>query len=113
MRYCFALAIVAATVPLVVHAADEPSVRARVNVVLDQNAAADPINGRLYLFLSQRGGEPMRGPDWFRPEPFFRLDVEDFRPGETRDHRRSRGRFPRGAEQAAGRQIPGTGDSRS
>jgi hypothetical protein len=56
----------------------------RFEITFDREIATQPIDGRLYLFLSQRGGQPMRGPDWFRPEPFARLDVTNFRPGETR-----------------------------
>src|SRR5687767_14648159 len=56
----------------------------RFEITLDPQIASQPIDGCLYLFLSQRGGQPMRGPDWFRPEPFARLDVTNFRPGETR-----------------------------
>src|SRR5688500_16568261 len=56
----------------------------RFEITLDPQIASKPIDGRLYLFLSQRGGQPMRGPDWFRPEPFARLDVTNFRPGDTR-----------------------------
>jgi len=42
------------------------------------------VSGRLYVFLSQRDGEPMQGPNWFRPEPFFAVDVRDVEPGATR-----------------------------
>ena len=43
------------------------------------------VSGRLYVFLSQRdAGEPMRGPSWFQPEPFFAVDVRDVQPGESR-----------------------------
>jgi pimeloyl-ACP methyl ester carboxylesterase len=84
MRCCWlALALLGATVPDDARA-DEQSSGARIEVTLDQNVAPTPIDGRLYVFLSQRGGEPIRGPDWFRPEPFFRLDVNDFKPGEFR-----------------------------
>jgi pimeloyl-ACP methyl ester carboxylesterase len=57
---------------------------AEFEVTLDPHVAARPISGRLYVFLSQRGtAEPRFGPDWFHPEPFFRIDVQDFRPGTT------------------------------
>ena len=40
------------------------------------------VSGRLYVFLSQRElREPMRGPSWFQPEPFFAVDVHDVAPG--------------------------------
>ncbi len=56
---------------------------ARFEISLPKSTAA-PIDGRLFLFLSRRSAAPMNGPDWFRPEPFFRLDVKNFKPGETR-----------------------------
>jgi S-formylglutathione hydrolase FrmB len=77
------LALVAAAAPLNARAVDQ-NAPARIEITLDQGVAPAPIDGRLYVFLSQRAGEPMRGPDWFRPEPFFRLDVSDFEPEETR-----------------------------
>ena len=40
------------------------------------------VSGRLYVFLSQREvREPMRGPSWFQPEPFFAVDVRNVAPG--------------------------------
>ncbi len=54
-------------------------------VTLDPSLTDDPINGRLYVFLSTRSrGELRFGPNWFNPEPFFGLDVKDFRPGDKR-----------------------------
>jgi pimeloyl-ACP methyl ester carboxylesterase len=63
--------------------ADGPSAPPRLEITLDPAAADTAVDGRLYLFLSQRAGEPMRGPDWFNPEPFFRLDVKRFEPGHS------------------------------
>lgn len=40
--------------------------------------------GELYLFLSRRVERPIEGPNWFAPEPFYRLDVAGWRPGESR-----------------------------
>jgi S-formylglutathione hydrolase FrmB len=54
-------------------------------VRLDTAVAEAPITGRLYVFLSRRTrGEPRFGPNWFRPEPFFGLDVTAFAPGTSR-----------------------------
>lgn len=53
-------------------------------VTLSEHVAAEPVTGRLYVFLSQhQRGEPMRGPHWYQPEPFFALDVDDVAPGES------------------------------
>ena len=43
-----------------------------------------PLSGRLYVFLSQREAPPpMRGPNWFAPEPFFALELRDFHSGDS------------------------------
>jgi Putative esterase len=43
-----------------------------------------PIKGRVYVFLGPDGSgvEPRSGPDWFRPQPFFAVNVENWKPGE-------------------------------
>jgi S-formylglutathione hydrolase FrmB len=66
-----------------------PSARAAetvaFDVTLDRAASDAAIDGRLFVFLSQRGGaEPRFGPNWFNTEPFFGLDVKRFEPGQTR-----------------------------
>ncbi len=62
---------------------------AYAEVQLDEQAAlaatgGQPVTGRVFLFVSQRSAkEPRFGPDWFSPEPFFRIDVHDFQPGQV------------------------------
>lgn len=70
--------------PCALSAEREVATRAGFEIALDREVTSQPISGSLYLFLTERGGTPMGGPDWFRPEPFFRLDVQGFKPGETR-----------------------------
>ena len=66
-------------------AASAPAEPLTFRVTLDQSVAHEPISGRLYLFLStQTRGEPRFGPNWFNPEPFFALDVQNLRPGASR-----------------------------
>ncbi|HET6882722.1 MAG TPA: hypothetical protein VFI31_21320, partial [Pirellulales bacterium] len=56
-----------------------------VNVTLDQRVVQQPLSGRLFVFCSRdTSREPRMGPDWFKPEPFFALDVLNFKPGLTR-----------------------------
>jgi pimeloyl-ACP methyl ester carboxylesterase len=56
-----------------------------VNVTLDAGAAEQPLSGRLFVYCSRKmAGEPRLGPDWFAPEPFFALDISNFKPGLTR-----------------------------
>lgn len=52
---------------------------------LPEQGGQRAASGRLYVFLSQRDvGQPISGPNWFHPEPFFGVDVRDVGPGETR-----------------------------
>jgi hypothetical protein len=45
---------------------------------------SDPINGRVYVLLGSNlsNTEPRFGPDWFQPQPFFAVNVENWKPGE-------------------------------
>jgi S-formylglutathione hydrolase FrmB len=52
-------------------------------VSLSETARREPYSGRVYLFFSKEGNkEPRQGPDWFHPEPFVALYVENWKPGE-------------------------------
>ena len=46
--------------------------------------SAAPVTGRVYVFLGsdRSSAEPRLGPDWFRPRPFFAVDVKGWKPGE-------------------------------
>ena len=80
--WCLAVAVVlfscisanmllaADTPQIVVKLSDTPEVR---------KVANEPITGRIYVLLTKKPlGSPMRGPDWFHPEPFFGMDVTKF-----------------------------------
>ncbi|MBL8825481.1 MAG: hypothetical protein JNM18_00760 [Planctomycetaceae bacterium] len=55
----------------------------RVIVQLDRDASQQAVSGRLFVFFSQQNQiEPRRGPNWFKPEPFFARDVKDLQPGK-------------------------------
>jgi hypothetical protein len=43
-----------------------------------------PVSGRVYVFLGpdRSSAEPRLGPDWFRPQPFFAVDVTNWKPGD-------------------------------
>lgn len=65
------------------------------DVKLDAGIVQQPSDGRLFVFLSQRGlGEPRLGPNWFQPEPFAGIDVKQFAPGEQRTVDSSADAFP-------------------
>src|SRR4051812_41812747 len=54
-------------------------------ITLAKDAAAAPCSGRLFVMLAQPGkGEPRFGPGWFDPQPFYAIDVKDWRPGTSR-----------------------------
>lgn len=77
----FAIAIVL-VLPVLTASKVDAAVTFRVTMPEDAKAAKLP--GRLYVMLSQRGErEPRFGPNWFAPEPFFGLDVEAPRPGDS------------------------------
>jgi hypothetical protein len=42
----------------------------------------DSFTGRMYVMLSTGRQEPRFGPNWFRPQPFFAVDVKDLKPGD-------------------------------
>lgn len=75
------------TLPCLICCLLAASVRAelRFEVTLDPGLARSPITGRLLVLLTEKGdAEPRMGPSWYKPEPFFGLDVVDVQPGETR-----------------------------
>jgi hypothetical protein len=78
---------------------------AEFEVSLDPHVASQPITGRLYVFLAQGQfpGEPRFGPDWFSPQPFFRIDVMDFRPGISQTIGDSAASFPDKLSKLSGR----------
>jgi S-formylglutathione hydrolase FrmB len=53
-------------------------------VTFDKAVSPAPFTGRVYVMLSkQRLNQPPSGPNWFQPEPFFAVDVKDWKPGEA------------------------------
>ena len=54
-------------------------------VTVAPNLLPAPAKGRLYIFLipGESRAEPRLGPNWFRPQPFYAVDVEGWKPGQT------------------------------
>ncbi len=52
-------------------------------VTLNAELTDEPVTGRVLVFLSRRNDEPMNGPNWFSPEPFYGINVEDLAPGDS------------------------------
>ncbi len=80
--------IIAATMLLITGAATtclaqlQKSAPHEFKVKLADSVAKEPITGRLYLFFTAREqGEPMNGPNWFGPEPFYAKEVTGLAPG--------------------------------
>ena len=52
------------------------------HVTFERTVMAAPFSGRVYVMLSAaKTGEPRMRVNWFSPEPFFALDVKDWKPG--------------------------------
>src|SRR5262245_8287298 len=62
----------------------EPAKPLEFVLTFDRAISAEPFTGRVLVMLSeQANAEPRFGPDWFSPQPFFALDVKDWKPGEN------------------------------
>jgi hypothetical protein len=67
-------------------AQNAPGLRFVVTLPRDDAATRQASSGRLFVFLSTRQrGEPRRGPNWFKPDPFFALEVRDWQRGDARE----------------------------
>jgi hypothetical protein len=50
----------------------------------DPAASKEPFTGRVYVILSKKPVATLpSGPNWFHPEPFFAVDVKNWKPGEV------------------------------
>jgi S-formylglutathione hydrolase FrmB len=55
------------------------------HLTFDRAISSQPFTGRVYVMLSRQAVQDLRsGPNWFRPDPFFALDVKDWEPGRPR-----------------------------
>lgn len=52
----------------------------KFTVSRSQNVHPSPFTGRVYLMLgTERDRAPKNGPNWFNPQPFFAIDVENWK----------------------------------
>ena len=59
---------------------DEPVVEVQV----EPGLLKEPRDGRLYvLFSKSLAREPRQGPSWFRPEPFYGIQLKAVQDGKT------------------------------
>jgi S-formylglutathione hydrolase FrmB len=65
-------------------------------ITCDPAIHAQPITARVYVMLGPALGlqEPRRGPNWFRPQPFFAVEARDWKPGEPLEMGESAVGFP-------------------
>ena len=69
-------------VPMTAPADNAPPRPLEFRVVFDKAVSAEPFTGRVYILLSAKEPKELAaGPNWFKPEPFFAVDVKDWRPG--------------------------------
>jgi len=54
-----------------------------VSVRLSPDVADAPLSGRLFVLFSRQQRSPIKGPNWFSPEPFAAMDVKQWKPGQT------------------------------
>ena len=47
-------------------------------VITHNGSVGEELSGRVYIMLSRKKVPLLGGPDWFNPEPFFALDVENW-----------------------------------
>ena len=68
-------------------------------VTVCANTLPAPAKGRLYVFLipGESRSEPRLGPNWFQPQPFYAVDVDGWKPGQTLSDRLERASVPRPA----------------
>lgn len=55
-------------------AADQPIFK----ITCNPEISTEPYSGRVYIFFARGESQPRFGPNWFRPEPFLSLDVENW-----------------------------------
>lgn len=66
-------------------AVDAQSRPLEFRLTFDRSACREPFTGRVFVLLTKKdpGSSLPTSPNWFRPEPFFALDVKGWKPGET------------------------------
>lgn len=54
-------------------------------VSYDERVNSGPISARVYVMIGPASGsqEPRKKIDWFKPQPFFAVDANDWKPGES------------------------------
>ncbi len=68
-------------IPLETKAADSKPLEFRLTY--DNKVSNTPFTGRVYVLLSQQAVRQLpAGPNWFKPDPFFALDVKDWKAGD-------------------------------
>jgi hypothetical protein len=51
--------------------------------ITHDGAVGESLDGRVYVMLTQGRVPPVSGPNWWNPEPFFAVDVQDWSAGDV------------------------------
>ena len=81
--FCTLLVVASVFVQQTADAQSSVKTKVAFQIKLSEELKTDAVSGRLFVFFSRRGGDPMMGPNWFGPEPFFGKDVVDVKPGDV------------------------------
>lgn len=80
MNIVFALAI---AIPAITNSNTTTMVAPTIDLTYP-GSVTDSFTGPVYVMFTQsRRRAPSQGPDWFSPEPIYRVDVTDWSPGEV------------------------------
>jgi S-formylglutathione hydrolase FrmB len=80
-----ALAVLVSSFMTLSAASQDPPRPLEFQLTFDKSVSSEPFTGRVYVMLSKQDIKELRaGPNWFKPEPFFAVDVTSWKPGETR-----------------------------
>lgn len=71
----------------------------RVTVTIDPAVAPRPVSGRLLVLFSTSSPRPITGPNWFSPQQFAGVDVDQWTPGESIVIAKSSDAYPKPMDQ--------------
>lgn len=82
IRWTFCSLVLALGLPAPIAAADAKPLEFRVK--FSKAVASEPFTGRVYVMLSKQSSKELpQGPNWIQPEPFFAVDVKDWKPEDN------------------------------
>ena len=61
---------------------DTQPAKTSISIDVKLELKTKPVSGRMYLMFSRQNRSPINGPNWFSPEPFYGIDVSEFKTGD-------------------------------